>query len=162
MSYFAHRIAQALGRSAIYCERVRVAGSSTTSGSWASRQHLLKDSKLTDEEYDSIKHHPENGMRILSGITFFRDIAPIVEGPHDATDGTAIPRASQGRENPRGSAYHRRGGCLRAMTPAARYRAVCVSITVAQLKEAAANQFDGNIVDVFLDILSIMTASTRA
>lgn len=155
VSYFAHRIAQALGRSADYCERVRVAGLFHDIGKLGvSDSILLKDSKLTDEEYDSIKQHPENGMRILSGISFFRDIAPIVKDHHERYDGTGYPAGLKGEEILEEARIIGVADAFDAMTSSRRYRAgLRFDQAVAQLKEGRGNQFDGKIVDVFLDIL---------
>ena len=40
---------------------------------------LLKESKLSDDEYSEIKHHPSIGAHILSNATLFKDIITVKE-----------------------------------------------------------------------------------
>ena len=53
---------------------------------------LLKDSKLSDDEYSEIKNHPAIGAHILSNATIFSDIIPIVKHHHERFDGRGYPR----------------------------------------------------------------------
>ena len=52
---------------------------------------LLKDAKLTDDEYGEIKNHPSIGKHILSSATIFKDILPIVYHHHEHFNGTGYP-----------------------------------------------------------------------
>ncbi|HPE16677.1 MAG TPA: HD domain-containing protein, partial [Oscillospiraceae bacterium] len=155
VSYFAHRIAQALGRSADYCERVRVAGLFHDIGKLGvSDSILLKESRLTEEEYDCIKRHSENGMRILSGISLFRDIAPIVKDHHEHYDGTGYPAGLKGEEIREEARIIGVADAFDAMTSNRRYRtSLGFNQAVEQLRCGRDKQFDGKIVDVFLAIL---------
>ena len=53
---------------------------------------LLKDSKLSDDEYSEIKNHPAIGAHILSNATIFSDIIPIVKHHHERFAGRGYPR----------------------------------------------------------------------
>jgi PAS domain S-box-containing protein len=59
---------------------------------------LLKPGSLTDAEYDLIKTHPEQGVRILEGIDMFHDCLPIVRWHHEKLDGTGYPDGLKGDE----------------------------------------------------------------
>lgn len=61
---------------------------------------LLKDSKLTDEEYSEIKNHPTIGAHILSNATIFKDIIPIVKHHHERYDGRRLSRKTYGLRYP--------------------------------------------------------------
>lgn len=61
---------------------------------------LLKESKLTDDEYSEIKNHPAIGAHILSNATIFNDVIPIVKHHHEKFDGTRISRKIKRRRNP--------------------------------------------------------------
>ena len=52
---------------------------------------LLKDTKLTDDEYSEIKNHPSIGEHILSNATIFKDMMPIVKHHHERYDGHGYP-----------------------------------------------------------------------
>ena len=61
---------------------------------------LLKESKLTDDEYSEIKNHPTIGAHILSNATIFRDILPIVKHHHERYDGNGYPDGLKGEDIP--------------------------------------------------------------
>ena len=48
---------------------------------------LLKESKLSDEEYSQIKNHPMIGVHMLGDAAIFTDILPIVKHHHERYDG---------------------------------------------------------------------------
>lgn len=56
---------------------------------------LLKKEKLTNEEYQEIKHHPEIGVTILSKSKIFKNILPIVQHHHEKYDGSGYPRKTK-------------------------------------------------------------------
>lgn len=51
---------------------------------------LLKESKLTDKEYNEIKKHPSIGAHILETSTIFENIIPIILHHHEKFDGSRI------------------------------------------------------------------------
>lgn len=61
---------------------------------------LTKPGKLTDEEYEEIKKHPELGVRILEGIGMFQDCIPIVRWHHERLDGSGYPDKLEGSNVP--------------------------------------------------------------
>ena len=61
---------------------------------------LLKEAKLTDDEYSQIKNHPTIGAHILQNATIFKDMLPIVKHHHEKFDGTGYPGRLKGEEIP--------------------------------------------------------------
>ena len=61
---------------------------------------LLKDSRLTDDEYSEIKNHPSIGAHILSNATIFQDVIPIVKHHHERYDGNGYPGKLKGEDIP--------------------------------------------------------------
>ena len=61
---------------------------------------LLKDAKLTDDEYSQIKNHPSIGAHILSSAKIFENIIPIVKHHHEKYDGNGYPSKLRGEEIP--------------------------------------------------------------
>lgn len=57
---------------------------------------LLKNGKLTAEEYDHIKTHPGTGARILDGIASLAASLPIIEHHHERWDGRGYPAGQRG------------------------------------------------------------------
>ena len=61
---------------------------------------LLKESKLSDEEYSQIKNHPMIGVHMLGDAAIFTDILPIVKHHHERYDGRGYPSQLVGEDIP--------------------------------------------------------------
>ena len=61
---------------------------------------LLKEGKLTDEEYAKIKLHPIISVNILAGSETFKDAIPAVRHHHERIDGKGYPDGLKGEEIP--------------------------------------------------------------
>ena len=116
---------------------------------------LLKDAKLTDEEYSQIKNHPSIGAHILSNATIFADMIPIVKHHHEKFDGTGYPSKLRGEEIPYLARIAAVADTFDAMTSVRPYRNALPLETVKQeFQRCAGTQFDPDIARVFLDILN--------
>ena len=61
---------------------------------------LKKAGKLTNEEFEEMKQHPEKGAYILSPIHELSDIIPGILYHHEKWDGTGYPRGLSGENIP--------------------------------------------------------------
>ena len=61
---------------------------------------LLKNGKLTDEEYAEIKKHPQIGVDILGDSDMFKNIIPFVKYHHERYDGRGYPEGLSGENIP--------------------------------------------------------------
>jgi len=61
---------------------------------------LLKPGRLTDEEFEKIKKHPEIGAAILDPVEFPWPVLPVVKYHHERWDGTGYPHATRREEIP--------------------------------------------------------------
>src|SRR6478735_5309330 len=57
---------------------------------------LLADSRLSDEQWEQVKRHPEDGARIVRRLDGYGKIAEIVFAHHERWDGGGYPRALAG------------------------------------------------------------------
>lgn len=115
---------------------------------------LLKDTKLTDEEYSEIKNHPSIGKHILSNATIFQDIIPIVYHHHERFDGIGYPGKLKGNEIPLLARIAAVADTFDAMTSKRSYRdALSIDIVHDEFKKFSGTQFDPQIVSAFLNIL---------
>ena len=64
---------------------------------------LLKPGKLTDEEWVSMKLHPEIGYNMLRQVTFLEGAAEIILAHHERWDGNGYPRKLHEDEIPLGA-----------------------------------------------------------
>lgn len=115
---------------------------------------LLKDSKLTDDEYSQIKNHPSIGKQILSNATIFKDMIPIVYYHHEKYDGTGYPERLKADEIPLFARITAVADTFDAMTTKRSYRnALPLDIVRTEIERCSGTQFDPAIVKVFLEIL---------
>lgn len=64
---------------------------------------LLKKGELNEEEWETMKEHPELGADILSGLMIYEDAVDIVRHEHERWDGSGYPDGLEGEDIPQGS-----------------------------------------------------------
>ena len=115
---------------------------------------LLKEAKLTDDEYSEIKNHPAIGAHILSNATIFKDIIPIVKHHHERYDGNGYPGKLKGEDIPYLARIAAVADSFDAMTSKRTYRnSLPLDVVISEFERCKGTQFDPNLADVFLDIL---------
>ena len=115
---------------------------------------LLKESKLTDDEYSEIKNHPSIGAHILSTATIFNDIIPIVKHHHEKYDGTGYPGRLSGNQIPYLARIAAIADSFDAMTSKRTYRnSLPIETVISEFERCKGTQFDPELTDVFLDII---------
>ena len=116
---------------------------------------LLKESKLTDDEYSEIKNHPAIGAHILSNATIFKDVLPIVKHHHERYDGNGYPSKLKGEEIPYIARIAAIADSFDAMTSKRTYRdSLPLDVVKSEFQRCKGTQFDPNYADTFLDILN--------
>ncbi len=112
---------------------------------------LLKPGGLTDEEYDTIKTHPEIGENILKSIKLFETERKIVRHHHERWDGKGYPDGLSGKEIPFLSRILSVADAYDAMTSDRPYRkGLPVEKAISELRRNSDTQFDKEVVDVFV------------
>jgi len=118
-------------------------------------QILLKTSKLDDNEYSEIKHHPDIGEHILSGATIFKDMIPIVKHHHERYDGNGYPSRLKGEEIPYLARIAAIADAFDAMTSRRSYRdPLTLEFVKEEIPRCRGTQFDPNLTDAFMDIIN--------
>lgn len=155
VSYYTVRIAQAMHKSEVETERLRIAGLFHDIGKIGTSDIILhKNGKLTPEEYDSIKEHPSLGKKILLSFSAFHDILPFIEAHHERFDGGGYPHHLAGEDIPEGARIISVADAFDAMTSKRIYRdSLSLRQAADELVKGKNTQFDAHIVDVFLKIL---------
>ena len=116
---------------------------------------LLKEAKLTDDEYSEIKNHPSIGAHILCNASIFQDIIPIVKHHHERYDGRGYPGKLKGEDIPYLARIAAVADTFDAMTSRRTYRdALPLDVVKAEIEKCSGSQFDPEIAKVFLDILN--------
>jgi PAS domain S-box-containing protein/putative nucleotidyltransferase with HDIG domain len=115
---------------------------------------LDKDSKLSDEEYQILKKHPEKGEEILKPIKELEEILPIIRSHHERLDGRGYPDGLRGERIPLDSRIISVTDSYDAMVSDRPYRpSKGRDFAVSELKRNSGTQFDPAIVEIFLKIL---------
>lgn len=116
---------------------------------------LLKETKLTNDEYSEIKNHPTIGAHILSNASIFKDMIPIVKHHHERYDGFGYPSGLKGENIPLLARISAVADAFDAMTSRRTYRnSLPLEIVKEEIEKNKGTQFDPRIAHVFLDILN--------
>jgi diguanylate cyclase (GGDEF)-like protein/putative nucleotidyltransferase with HDIG domain len=119
-----------------------------------SEQILSKKSKLTVEEFEEIKKHPQIGVDIIRPIYFLHNIIPIMLYHHEKWDGTGYPKGLKGDKIPIGARIVAVADVFQALTSERPYRqAYSQQEAINIIKEGSGTQFDPMIVELFLQLL---------
>ena len=62
---------------------------------------MFKAGKLTDEEWEIVKRHPERGAELVGHLPNHEDVAAIILAHHERIDGRGYPRGLAGEDIPR-------------------------------------------------------------
>ena len=115
---------------------------------------LLKEARLTDEEYSQIKQHPNIGVHILSNASIFNDILPIVEHHHEKFDGSGYPSKLAGNDIPFLARIATIADSFDAMASKRAYRnSLDMQTIISEFEKCRGTQFDPELTNIFLDIL---------
>ncbi|WP_255294983.1 HD-GYP domain-containing protein [Bacillus sp. AFS041924] len=118
---------------------------------------LLKNEKLTDEEYNTIKQHPVIGYDIIKHIAIFNEngIFDIVLYHHERYDGKGYPEGLKGEQIPLTARIVAIADSYDAMISNRSYRkGMPVEECLKDIEKFKGIQFDPKIMDVFLSLFN--------
>jgi HD-GYP domain-containing protein (c-di-GMP phosphodiesterase class II) len=121
-----------------------------------SLQHsiLLKPGKLTDEEWERMKTHPETGARIVSDLRFLRGAKDVVLHHHERFDGLGYPHGLAGSEIPLEARIVKVADAFDAMMSDRPYRpSLGTDAAISELERGKGSEFDPSVVDAFVRLL---------
>ncbi len=154
VAYLSRELALHAGLDAAVVERVHIAGLVHDVGKIGVPEAVLsKPGRLTDQEFDMIKKHPEIGVRILRDIPNFDDIIPGVMSHHERFDGRGYPQQLTGLDIPLFGRIVGIADAFDAMSSTRTYRRALSSEDVlAEMRRCAGSQFDPELIPYFLEI----------
>lgn len=118
---------------------------------------LLKNGKLTDDEYNVIKRHPNIGVGILEKIGFLAEALPIIRHHHERFSGNGYPDGIRGDEIPLGSRIIAIADTYDAITTDRPYRRkLNHNSAIQEIQKNKGTQFDDKLVDVFMRIVHLI------
>ncbi len=115
---------------------------------------LNKPGKLTVQEFEEIKKHPELGARIISDVPFLKSLVPMVLHHHEFYNGCGYPLKIAGNAIPFGARILSVADAFEAMTSDRPYRkSLSQEVAINILIEEQGKQFDPQVVKAFLEII---------
>jgi len=115
---------------------------------------LHKPGKLTDQERDIIKEHPDTAYKLLSPIPFLKKALVIPYSHHEKWDGTGYPQGLKGDDIPLAARIFAIADVWDAVGSNRSYnQAWPRERTIAHLIEQSGKHFDPVIVNIFLGLI---------
>ncbi len=113
--------------------------------------HILRKSgRLSEEEFDHVKKHPEMGFRILAELKPLADVLPAVLHHHEQWNGGGYPHGLNEEEIPLLARIMAVADSFDAMTSDRPYRlGMCDEKVDRILREGAGDQWDPEVVTAF-------------
>jgi two-component system cell cycle response regulator len=119
-------------------------------------QLLHKAGPLDEEEWKVMKTHTLLGEQLLSGIPALATVARVVRSSHERWDGGGYPDGLRGEQIPIGARIILVCDAYDAMVTDRSYRpALGHAAAVEELRRHAGSQFDADVVEMFLRLLSM-------
>ena len=116
---------------------------------------LLKKSKLTTREFETMKKHPQLSTDIIRPLYFLRGTIPSILHHHERWDGKGYPQGLKGTQIPIGARIIAIVDTYRSLTSNRPYRkAHSKSDAMKILKRESGTKFDPQVTAAFLKILS--------
>ena len=123
---------------------------------------IEKREKLTPQEWEIIRAHPINSVKILSSFPCFLDISPIIRHHHERFDGTGYPDGLMGEQIPLMARFITVVDAFVAMTNVRSYQAsLTISDALETIEENKGKQFDPKLTTLFVAVV-LETLKRRA
>jgi putative nucleotidyltransferase with HDIG domain len=153
---YAREIAAASGCSEDEQELVHTAGLLHDLGKFVFPDSILKgEGKLSDEEWEIVKSHPEQGARLVAGIDGYGPVAAIILAHHERIDGRGYPNGLVGNQIPKLARMISVADTYDVMTARDSYREpVTPELALEELRRVSGSQLDAEYVKVFANLLA--------
>ncbi len=152
---YACRLAERLGLPPKRVENLKIAAILHDIGKIGVEESILnKPGRLTEEEYDKIKQHPEIGVRIIKDIEFLKDVSRIILSHHERYDGTGYPEGRKHGDIVLESQILSLADVFDALTSERPYRhAMTVEEAIEIIDNGKGSQFEHKLADAFIKMI---------
>jgi putative nucleotidyltransferase with HDIG domain len=155
VAYYAVKVGESLGLYGTELETLRISGIFHDIGKIGTADDiLLKTDKLDERELREIQKHPLKGARILSAVSMFKEVVPVVKCHHERIDGTGYPEGLAGEQIPILARIISVADAFDAMMSDRLYRSKLNLVEARQqLINGAGTQFDTRVVEHFIRLV---------
>ncbi|HYE11196.1 MAG TPA: HD-GYP domain-containing protein, partial [Patescibacteria group bacterium] len=152
---YACQLAERLGLSSKRIENLKIAAILHDIGKIGVDESILnKPGRLTEEEFDKIKQHPEIGVKIIKDIDFLQDVSRIILSHHERYDGTGYPEGRKNENIVLESQILSLADVFDALTSERPYRnAMTVEEAIEIIENGKGSQFDYKLADAFIKMV---------
>lgn len=143
-----------LGLNKMQLQKLQLAGLLHDIGKIGTPEYILnKPGKLTDEEFEVIRKHPDRGANIISNLKQLGDVIDWVRAHHERYDGRGYPSKMAGDEIPMGAAILAVADTYDAMTSDRSYRkGLPHEVALNEIKKCTGTQFNPGVAEAFVRI----------
>ena len=154
VSKYAMRIAKELGMTSKELETLEYAALLHDIGKIAIQNDvLLKVGPLTDEEWASLRSHPDIGADIVEQLKFLKVAVEVIRCHHERPDGTGYPKGLKEDEIPMHAHILNVVDAFDAMTSDRPYRkSLPIERVLDELRRYRGTQFHAKVTDILLDM----------
>ena len=115
---------------------------------------LGKPGKLTEDEWEVIRKHCDEGARIVGHVKALEALVPLIRHHHEWYDGSGYPEGLAGERIPVGARIISIADAFDTMTTRRPYREpVSKEDALVELRRCSGTQFDANLVGLFGEAL---------
>ena len=149
---FAVAIAEQMRMSPDEVEKIRIGSLLHDIGKIGIDERILrKPAKLTEEEFEIMKSHPQRGANILQPITELHEFLPGAAMHHERLDGLGYPLGLKGDQIPMMARIVSVADTFDAMTTARPYqRAIDIDYTFNYMLTQVDKRYDGRVVNALM------------
>jgi len=152
---YACKLAERLGLSPKKVENLKIAAILHDIGKIGIDESILnKPGRLTEEEFEKIKQHPEIGVKIIKDIDFLKDASEIILSHHERYDGTGYPEGRKHKDIILEAQILSIADVFDALTSERPYRnAMTVEEALDIIEKGKGIQFDSKLADAFIKMV---------
>jgi putative nucleotidyltransferase with HDIG domain len=123
---------------------------------------LFADTKLSEEEFEIVRMHPEQGARLVARIEGYGPVAEIILAHHERIDGRGYPNGLVGNQIPLAARIISVADTYDVMTSRDSYRdPVSSREAIEELRRVSDAQLDAIIVETFVGLLEQRSVTFR-
>jgi putative nucleotidyltransferase with HDIG domain len=123
---------------------------------------LFADTKLTKEQFEIVRMHPEQGARLVARIEGYGPVAEIILAHHERIDGRGYPNGLVGEQIPLAARIISVADTYDVMTSRDSYRdPVSSREAIDELRRVSDAQLDAGVVETFIGLLEQRSVTFR-